>query len=162
MRRNSSPAVRGPLRRFERLGRLFIRKARPAKLLQPLVDDLNDFMRSRVYEDRLIVDDRVTVRPDAVFGRHVVIDDAVHRQDGAGSHRFAILVRPMMLADDVIAKTRTLINAEQTVDAARHPADHTSDHGADRASGGISLIRAVGRAADDALRIRAVSYLTAS
>ena len=154
--------MRGPLYSFEWLGRLAIHKARPAKFLQPLVDDLNDFMGPRVYKNRLIVDNRVTIYLDAILGRHVIILDALHRQNGAGSQRFIIAVRLMMLVDDVIAKTRTLINAEQTVDAARHPADHTSDHGADRASGGISLIRAVGRAADDALRIRAVSYLTAS
>jgi hypothetical protein len=54
------------------------------QVLQPLVDDLNDGVRSRIDENHLIVDDRVAISPDAIFGRHVVIDDAVLRQDGAG------------------------------------------------------------------------------
>jgi hypothetical protein len=82
--RSEPLAVRDPLYSFERLGRLAIRKARPAGFLQPLVDDLNDFMRSRVYENRLIIDDRVTIHTDAIFGRRVIILDALRRQNGAG------------------------------------------------------------------------------
>jgi hypothetical protein len=61
----------------------------------------------------------------------------------------------MVFSDDVIVKTRALIDAEQTIDAARHPANDASDDGANRAGGGASLIRAIGRAADNALRLSA-------
>ena len=61
----------------------------------------------------------------------------------------------MVFAHDVIAKTRTLIDTEQTVDAAGHPANDAADNGANRAGDGIALIRAVGRAADNALRLSA-------
>jgi hypothetical protein len=57
----------------------------------------------------------------------------------------------MMFAEDVIVKTRTLIDAEQTVDAARHSAND----GATRTGDGVTLIRAIGRAADNALRASA-------
>ena len=132
-------------------GRLLVCGERPIRFLQALVDDLNDGVGSRIDENRLIVDDRVAISADAVFGRHVVIDDAVRRQDGAGLHRFAVPIGRMMFADDVIVKARTLIDAEQTVDAVGHPANDA----ANRTGGGVSLIRAIGRAADNALRLSA-------
>ena len=72
---------------FESPGRLPVCGERPTGFLQALVDDLNDGVRSRIDENRLIVDDRVAISADAIFGRHVVIDDAVPRQMG----RFAPL-----------------------------------------------------------------------
>src|ERR1700680_2137967 len=98
-------------------------KSEPARILQSLFDDLNDPMGAWVDQNSPVVDDGVTISRDAIFGRNFVILDAVRRENRAGSHGFPISVGWAVLMDDVIAKARTLVDAEQAVDAARDPAD---------------------------------------
>src|SRR5579863_271495 len=111
--------------------------------LRPSLDDLNDLARAGVNEDGPIVDYGVTILLHSIFGRDVIIVPAVGREQRAGSHLVRISVGRSVFARDIVAKARTLIDAEKAVDAADHPADHPADNGADGTRVMISLVGAV-------------------
>jgi hypothetical protein len=94
-----------------------------------LLDDLDNPVAARFDQNRAAVHDRVTIIPSAVFRRHVVIGDAVLRQNRANPDILAILIGRAALLDDITAKARTLIDAENPGDST----DHAADDGADRA-----------------------------
>ena len=81
-------------------------------VVSPLFDDLDDPSAARLDQNRAAVDDRVAVIANAIFCRYVVVGDAFFRQNGADPQIFAILIRGAPLFDDVAAKTRTLVDAQ--------------------------------------------------
>jgi hypothetical protein len=98
-----------------------------------LLDDLDNPVGARFDQNRAAVHDRVTIIPSAVFRRHVVIGDAVLRQNRANPDILAILIGRAALLDDITAKSRTFVDAENPGDSTDHAANDTADDGADRA-----------------------------
>ncbi len=97
-----------------------------------LLDDLDDTAAMRFDQNRAAVYDGISMFSNAVFRRHVVIGHALFRQDRADPDILAVLVRRTVLLDDIAAKARTLVDAENAVHAANHSADHATD---DRTNG---------------------------
>jgi hypothetical protein len=104
-----------------------------------LFDDLDNAMGSRIDQDGAAVHDRITVIPNAIFLRYVVIGDALVRQHPANSDVLTILIGGAALLDDIAAKARTLIDAQNPGDAADYATNDTADHGADRTGGSFAV-----------------------
>jgi hypothetical protein len=92
-----------------------------------LFDDLDNPMGARVDQNRVAVHDRVAIIPGAIFWWHVVIGYAFFRQHCADANVLTILIGRATLLDDIAVKARTLVDAENPVHAANHPADHAAD-----------------------------------
>ena len=69
-------------------------------------------MRPRIDQHGLVVHNGVSIVRRTVFGRHLIVGEAVIRQDYANADRFTIKKRRMVLADHVLLEARTLIDAE--------------------------------------------------
>jgi hypothetical protein len=107
-----------------------------------LLDDLDNPACSRFDQNRAAVYNRVAIIPGAVFRRHVVIGDALFRQNRANADVLAILIGRAPLLDNIIAKARTLIDAENPGDATDDAAKDTADDGADRTGCSFAIPRA--------------------
>jgi hypothetical protein len=64
-----------------------------------------------VNQNRFIVDDRVTVFPDAILRRNVIVGHAFLRKHFADPDVTAVVVRRSVLFDHVTVETRPLISA---------------------------------------------------
>ena len=104
-----------------------------------LFDDLDNAVGPRIDQDGAAVHNRVTVIPGTIFRRHVVVADALIRQHPANSYVLTILIGRAVLLGSVIAKARTLLDAENPGDATEHPANDTTDHGADSTGGSFAV-----------------------
>jgi hypothetical protein len=96
--------------------------SRWSKAIAVLLDDFDDPAGPRIDQNGTVVHDRVAIVPDAIFRRHIVIGDAFLGQNRADPDVFTILIGRAMLLDRVTAKARTLIDAENAVDATDHTA----------------------------------------
>ena len=92
-----------------------------------LFDDLDDPVGAGIDQNRAAVHDRVAIIPGAVFRRHVVIGDALFRQNCANPDVLTILIGRATLLDDITVKAWALVHAKNPVHAAHHPADHAAD-----------------------------------
>jgi len=104
-----------------------------------LFDDLDNAVGPRIDQDGAAVHNRVTVIPGAIFRRHILVVDALIRQHPANPYVLAILIGRTVLLGSVIAKARTLLDAENPGDATEHPANDTADHGADGTGGSFAV-----------------------
>ncbi len=120
-----------------------------------LVDDLDDPASCGIDQDRLIVDDRIPIAVQTVLRRHIIILNPVRWQNDARANLVAVAIRGMMLVNDIFVKARTLIDAEQTVDAACHAANDPSNDAPNGSCFRVSLVGPVFRASNDALSIGA-------
>ena len=118
-----------------------------------LFDDLDNPAAARFDQDCAAVHDRVAIFADAIFLRHVVIGDAFFRQDGADAHILAILIGRAALFDDIAAKTRTFVDAQDAVHTADDTTDHAADDRADRTRCPFALAGALSDPSGDALRV---------
>jgi hypothetical protein len=119
-----------------------------------LLDDLDNPVGARIDQNRAAVHDRVAIVPDAVFRRHVVIGDAVVRQNRADPDVIAILIGGAALLDDITAKAGTLIDAEHAGDATDHAANDPANDGADRTGSPLAVPRASLNPTGDPLGLR--------
>jgi hypothetical protein len=100
-----------------------------------LLDNLNDTACSRFDQDRATIDYRVAILTDAILWRHIVICNALFRENRSNSQIFAILVRGAPLFDDIGMKARTLIDTKDpsyAADNAAYDATHNRADGACR------------------------------
>jgi predicted neutral ceramidase superfamily lipid hydrolase len=86
-----------------------------------------------------------------VFRRHIVIGDALFRQNRADPDVLTIAIGRAVLFDDVTVEARALIDAQNAGDAADHAADHATNDGAYRAGSPFALSRASFNSARNAL-----------
>lgn len=152
-RAGSTPAVRTiAYEKSPALGRASF-AAEPARPDARLLDDLNDPAGARLDQHRTLVHDGVAVLARAVLGRDLVVLDALGRQHGANLDLLAVTIGRATLLNHVLAKTRPLLDTEDSSDPADHPADHAAHDAADRASRCIALFGATLDAAGNALRL---------
>jgi hypothetical protein len=107
-----------------------------------LLDDFDNPMGARLDQHRAAVDDRVTVFPSAIFRRHIIIGNAFLRQNCADPHILAILIGRAALFDHIVAKARTLIDAENAAYTTDHTANDAADDGTERPGSSFALSRA--------------------
>jgi hypothetical protein len=108
---------------------------------------------ARIDENRPVVHDRITVIPNTIFRRHIVICHAVLRQNGADPYVLAILIGWATLFDHITAKARTLIDAENPGHTADHAANDAADDRSDRPGGSFALSRSPLDSARDPLGV---------
>jgi hypothetical protein len=106
-----------------------------------LLDDFDNPVGTRVDQNRATVHDRVAIVPNAIFLRHIIIGYALLRQNRANPDILAILIGRAVLLNDITAKARTLIDAENAGYSADHAADDTANHGADRTGRSFTVSR---------------------
>jgi hypothetical protein len=116
-----------------------------------LFDDFDDASGVGVNQNRLIVDDRVAVFPDAIFRRQVVVGHAFLRKHFADPDVSAVTVRRSVLFDHVTMETRPLISAQEAGYTTHHSTNGTTDYGAHWACGSVTLAGSPIHAANDAL-----------
>ena len=104
-----------------------------------LLDDLDNAAGARIDQNRAAVHNRITIIPSTIFRRYIVVVDALIRQHSANSDVLTILIGRAVLLGCVIAKARTLLDAENPGDATEHPANDTADHGADSTGGPFAV-----------------------
>ncbi|VFU07101.1 protein of unknown function [Methylocella tundrae] len=93
-----------------------------------LIDHLNDSPRRRIDQNGVTIHDCIAVAwVDAIFRRHRIISDAAERQSRARLDALAVAEARAMLAQRIVAKTRRLIEAEQSGDAAGDAANRAAD-----------------------------------
>jgi len=106
-----------------------------------LLDHLHDAARPRIDQYGSIVDHGVSIIPDSVFRRHVIIGHASFRKFGSDDDVTLIAVRRPVLLDNITAETRALINAKHASHAANDASDRTAHDGSDRAGGSLAFAR---------------------
>jgi ADP-ribosylglycohydrolase len=120
-----------------------------------LFDHFNDAMGSGVNQYSAIVHNSVPIFAGAmIFLRNVIVGNAALGQDSADANIFVIVVRRVVTFGHIAAKTRTLIHAQNTVDAADHTANNAPHHGSHRSSSAISFARTALDSAGHTLRRR--------
>ena len=95
------------------------------KSIRALIYDLDDPPRLPINQHRLIVDNCVWIASNVVLRRQIVIWNTGRRQDHARLHILVVGIGRVMLEYNVFVKSRPLVNAERSVDAARNAADKT-------------------------------------
>jgi hypothetical protein len=118
-----------------------------------LFNDLDDPSAAWLNQNCAAIYDRVAVFPNAIFLRYVVIRDAFFRQDGANPQILPILIGWAPLLDDIAAKTWTLVDAQDAVDAAHDTTNHTADDRSHRTSRPFTLPGASFYTSRHALRV---------
>ena len=116
-----------------------------------LLDDLDNAAGARIDQNRAAVHNRITIIPSTIFRRYIVVVDALIRQHSANSDVLTILIGRAALLDDIIAKARTLIDAQNAGYATDHATNHTADDGADRTGRSFAISRAALNSAGDPL-----------
>src|SRR5450631_4284115 len=102
----------------------------------------------------MVVDVSVAIAGGMVFGRHVVVSDTDIRQFGADAEFAVVSIGRMTLAHDVLAKARTIFDAENAADRADRGTDRSSYHCADWAGLAIALTSSAFCALNGALGLR--------
>jgi len=100
-----------------------------------LLDNLNDTACSRFDQNPATIHHRITILTDAILGRHIVVCNALFRENRPNSQIFAILVRGAPLFDDIGMKARTLIHTKDpsyAADRAAYDTTHNRTDGACR------------------------------
>jgi len=119
-----------------------------------LFHDFDDAMGSRIDQNRAVVHHRVAIITHAIFRRHVVIGDTGLRQNRADADVLGIAIGGTVLFDDIAVKARTLIDAQNAVDAPDHATDDTADDGTDRTGRSLALSGALVNSAGNPLGLR--------
>src|ERR1019366_9691801 len=103
-----------------------------------LLEDLDDPVGARFDQNRAAVHDGVAIIPNAIFRRHLVIGDALFRQNRADPDRLVIFVGRTALLEHIAVKAGTLIDTEHPGNATHHAAHDTADHGTVRTGGAFT------------------------
>jgi len=106
-----------------------------------LLDNLNDTACSRFDQNPATIHHRITILTDAILGRHIVVCNALFRENRPNSQIFAILVRGAPLFDDIGMKARTLIHTKDPSYAADRAAYDTTHNRTDGACRSFTIPR---------------------
>jgi hypothetical protein len=109
------------------------------KAVVVLLDHFDNPVGARIDQNGTVVHDRVATIPDAIFLRHIIIGDAFLGQNRADSYVLSILIGRVMPLDDVTAKARTLVDAENAVDTTDHSANDATDNGSEGTGGSFAF-----------------------
>jgi hypothetical protein len=107
-----------------------------------LFDDLHNPVGARFDQDSAAVHHRVTIVPNAIFRRHIIIGDTFLRQNCANPDILAILIGRVTPLNDIIVEAGTLIDAQNAGYPADHTANDAADNGTDRTRGSFAFSRA--------------------
>jgi hypothetical protein len=116
-----------------------------------LLDDLDDAVGSRVDQHGAAIHDSVSVLAHAIFGRHIVIVDALLGKYRPNSYIFVVLIGRVPLFDHIRAEAGPLIDAEDALHSANDAADHATDNCPDGACRPFPILGTPLNAARDAL-----------
>jgi hypothetical protein len=116
-----------------------------------LLDHFDYASRARLNQHRSIVDDRIAIIANAVFGRNIVVSDACFRKDRAYSYIAIVAIRGPMFFDDIVTEARTCIHAENALYTANDPSNCAAYDSADRACGALAFAGTTVGASFDAL-----------
>jgi hypothetical protein len=86
---------------------------------------------ARIDQNGTVVHDCVAIIPGAIFLRYIVIGDAFLGKNRADSYVLSILIGRAMLFDNITAKARPRIDAENAVDTTDHTANDAADDGSE-------------------------------
>jgi hypothetical protein len=129
----------------------FIFQAYISVCVSDLFDDFDDPVCPRIHQNGPIVHDGVAIFTGTVFLGNVVIGYAGFGQNSSDPQFLIVVIRRMVVLDDVASEARTLIDTQNATDAANHTTDNASDHSADRAGRALSFTSAVLNASRNSL-----------
>ena len=95
-----------------------------------LFHHFDDATRTRVDQNRAVVDDGVAIIPHAVFLRYIVIRHAGFRQYGPNPNVLVVAIRRIVALGHVAAKARTFVHSEDAVDTSDYTAEDAHRMGA--------------------------------
>ena len=104
-----------------------------------LLDDLDDAPRAGVDKNRSLVDNRVAIFTDPVFGGNVVIGDTRLREYRADPYIAFITVRRPVLFHNVMPKARAFIHAQNAVYAAYDTSNRAANDCSDRTGSALAF-----------------------
>jgi hypothetical protein len=116
-----------------------------------LLDNLDDAACSRFNQNRAAIHYCVSMLAYTILRRHIVIGNALFRENRPNSQLVAILIRGASLFDDIGAEARTLIDPEHAGDPADDAADDAANNCSDRTSRPFTISRTPLDAARDTL-----------
>src|SRR4029077_392193 len=120
-------------------------------------DDFYDATAAWLDNDGPIVHDGIPVAwPHMIFARYRVERYASRGQHLADTHLETVLERRMVLTDDVFAKPRPLLDAQDAAHGAGRGADSAADNRPKGSSRSIACRRSLFGSADCALCVRSV------
>jgi hypothetical protein len=99
-----------------------------------LLDDLDDAARTGIDKNRSVVDDCITIFPNTILWRNVVIADATLGKHRAHPYVAFIAIGGPMFFDNIMTEARTFIYAQNSIYAAYNASDCASNDGSDRPS----------------------------
>jgi hypothetical protein len=131
--------------------------ADPVRDHEDLFNDFYDTTAARLHNDGPIVHDCIPVaRPHMILSGYRVERYASRGQQLADTHFAAVPERGMVLTDDVFAKPRPLLDAQDTADGTGRGADRSTDNCPERSSRPVTCGRTLFGSPDRALRVRSI------